>query len=153
MPRSFVIVFGMLATLGCAPSYHTAEPYRFNQPAAAELEELAGRECTERGEPAGKPTEPFRTDGCSMWPDEMITGESWQVCCVKHDIAYWCGGTAKMRKDADDALRGCVGDHYHAWMGALMEAGVRVGGPPWVPAYWRWGYGHKFPSQYSPSGD
>jgi hypothetical protein len=34
-------------------------------------------------------------------------------------------------------------------MGAVMHPGVCVGGAPYVPAYWRWGYGHKFPKGYA----
>jgi hypothetical protein len=131
--------------------YHTADAYRLDALAAAELEERAARECAARGVAAGRPTERFRTDGCSMWPDGMATGESWQACCVEHDIAYWCGGTVAMRRAADDELERCVGDAYQDWMGSLMKPGVRVGGAPWIPAYWRWGYGHTFPAGYSDS--
>jgi len=153
MPRSLFKLVGILAALGCAPDYHTAAAYRFDPLAAAKLEERAARECAERGEPAGRPTESFRTDGCSMWPDGMFTGESWQSCCVEHDIAYWCGGTEAMREKADAELKRCVGDRYRDWMGALMKPGVRLGGAPWIPAYWRWGYGHEFPAGYSDSQD
>jgi hypothetical protein len=138
-----------LIALGCAPTYHRASPYRFNDLAAAALEKHAAEECRLRGEPAGPPTEPFRTDGCSIWPDGAFTGETWQACCVEHDVAYWCGGTQAMRAEADEKLKECVGDRYHDWMGALMKPGVRIGGAPYIPAYWRWGYGHKFPAGYS----
>lgn len=151
--RSALARLGLLAALGCAPTYHTADPYRFDPVAAAQLQERAARYCAERGEPAGRPTEPFRTDGCSMWFDAMVTGESWQDCCVEHDIAYWCGGTKAMRREADAELERCVAGHYRRWMGALMEPGVRVGGAPWVPAYWRWGYGHEYPAGYSGPDD
>jgi hypothetical protein len=139
--------------LGCAPTYHRAGPYRFDHVAASALEERAAEECRARGEPAGRPTEPFRTDGCSMWLDGWFTGETWQACCVEHDIAYWCGGTKAMRHEADEKLRVCVGDRFHDWMGAVMKPGVRVGGGPHIPAYWRWGYGHKFPAGYAESPD
>jgi len=151
MPR--VVLICVLAALGCAPNHHTADAYRFDPLAAAALEERAASECAALGEPAGKPTEPFRTDGCSMFPDGMFTGESWQSCCVEHDIAYWCGGTAEMREQADDELKRCVGERYHGWMGALMRPGVRAGGAPWIPAWWRWGYGHEYPAGYSASQD
>ena len=149
MPSRVFLRIGLLAVLGCAPTYHTADPYRFDHAAAAQLEERAARRCEELGEPAGEPTEPFRTDGCSMWPDGFFTGEVWQACCVVHDIAYWCGGTPEMRRQADNELKRCVGDEYQSWMGALMKPGVRLGGAPWVPAYWRWGYGHAYPEPYS----
>src|SRR5262245_2198122 len=147
--RTALACIPALLALACAPTHHRASLYRFDPGAAAELEERAARECRARGEPAGHPTEPFRTDGCSLWPDGMFTGETWQACCVTHDIAYWCGGSAAMRSAADEALAQCVGERYHGWMGALMKRGVRVGGSPRVPAYWRWGYGHEFPSGYS----
>jgi hypothetical protein len=70
---------------------------------------------------------------------------------VEHDIAYWCGGTKAMRMEADEKLETCVGDRYHDWMGALMKPGVCIGGTPYIPAYWRWGYGHEFPAGYSES--
>ena len=140
---------GWLAALGCAPLYHTADPYRYDHRAAANLEQRATQACADRHWPAGMPTEPFRTDGCSIWPDGMFTGETWQACCVAHDITYWCGGSEQDRDDADDELGRCVGEHYKRWMGALMKPGVCVGGAPWIPAYWRWGYGHAYPAGYS----
>lgn len=138
--------------LGCAPSYHRASAVRYDPAARAHLEARASAECQVRlaslPGPPPMPTQPFRTDGCSIWPDGMFTGESWQRCCVEHDLSYWCGGSAEMRRGADEALRQCVGAEYAGWMGALMEPGVRVGGAPWVPAYFRWGYGHKYPAGY-----
>jgi hypothetical protein len=67
---------------------------------------------------------------------------------VEHDIAYWCGGTSEMRVEADHQLQRCVAERYRSWMGAVMRPGVLVGGHPWVPAYWRWGYGHAYPVPY-----
>ncbi|WP_216662021.1 hypothetical protein [Niveibacterium sp. COAC-50] len=37
---------------------------------------------------------PFTTDGCSSFPDGTPWQQTlWLDCCVKHDIAYWIGGT------------------------------------------------------------
>jgi hypothetical protein len=146
------IALVLLLGLGCAPSYHRASAYRLDHAAGAHLEARATVECKARLDtlpgPPPMPAERFRTDGCSLWPDAMFTGESWQSCCVEHDIAYWCGGTVEMREKVDEMLRQCVATHYHAWMGAVMKPGVRLGGAPCVPAYWRWGYGHKYPAGY-----
>ena len=147
------IGIGLVLALGCTPTYHRASRYRYDRSAAAALEARADAKCRERRGPLPMPAEPFRTDGCSLWPDGMFTGESWQSCCVEHDIAYWCGGTRGMRRQADEALRQCVAERYHGWMGALMKPGVRVGGAPWVPAYWRWGYGHKYPAGYTDAAE
>jgi hypothetical protein len=149
MPRRAAVWLPVLLGLACAPTWHRASPYRFDPAAAAALEARAAEVCRARGEPAGPPTEPFRTDGCSLWPDGMFTGETWQACCVEHDIAYWCGGTRAMRLEADRALAACVGERYRPWMGAVMKPGVRLGGGPAVPAYFRWGYGHPYPAGYS----
>ncbi len=75
-----VLCLALLSSFGCAPTYHTAEAYRFDPVATAALEQLAAHICAERGEPGGKPTERFRTDGCSMWPDGTFAGETWQSC-------------------------------------------------------------------------
>jgi hypothetical protein len=150
--RILLCLFALLL-LACAPTYHRASPYRFDHAAAAAIETKARDRCRDLGFPAGEPTERFRTDGCSMWPDGMFTGETWQRCCVEHDMAYWCGGTRAMRKDADRELRECVGREYRSWMGAVMYPGVYLGGAPHVPAYWRWGYGHRYPKGYSDPTD
>jgi hypothetical protein len=142
----------LLFVLACAPTYHTAEVVRYDLATRAQLEARAQAECAARlaplAGPPAPPSEPFRTDGCSWWPDAMFTGDGWQGCCIEHDLAYWCGGTAQMRRDADEALRQCVAKDYAGWVGAVMKPGVRLGGAPWVPAYFRWGYGHPYPAGY-----
>lgn len=132
---------GLLAA--CAPTYHTAPRYRFYPPAAERVEAAAELRCRALGEPGGSPVRRFVTDGCSLWPDGW-----WQECCVEHDMAYWCGGTWAQRKQADERLAECVADRAGAWLGALMELGVRLGAPPWMPAYWRWGYGRDYRAGY-----
>jgi len=80
------------------------------------------------------------------WPDG-----TWGDCCVEHDITYWCGGSRSDRREADRLLRACAARSVTGWrgatLGALLEAGVFVGGAPWLPSPWRWGYGHPFPSR------
>jgi hypothetical protein len=77
----------------------------------------------------------FTTDGCSRAPDD-----NWVACCVVHDITYWCGGSKKDREAADQFLKQCVNKQADV-IGSLFYAGVRVGGTPWLPTPWRWGYG------------
>ncbi|WP_183107468.1 hypothetical protein [Massilia sp. Dwa41.01b] len=51
----------------------------------------------------------FASDGCSMFPDGALVGKvDWCNCCVAHDLAYWRGGTAEERLQADRDLSNCV---------------------------------------------
>ena len=85
---------------------------------------------------------PFTTDGCSSFPDGTFEyGELWLSCCSTHDLAYWQGGTYKQRVDADQELKECVEQVGEPSIAALMLAGVRVGGTPYLPTKFRWGYG------------
>jgi hypothetical protein len=114
---------------------------------ASALERRAAAACEARGHPAGRPTRPFETDACTLWPDG-----SWGDCCVEHDISYWGGGSRSERWEADRLLRSCAARSVSGWrgaaLGALLETGVFLGGAPWLPSPWRWGYGHPFPSGY-----
>lgn len=94
----------------------------------------------------------FTSDGCSLFPDGSIKDRKlWCECCFVHDIAYWRGGTAEERKQADKALQACVrertGDKVLA---DLMYQGVRAGGHPAFPTWYRWGYGWKYGRGYQP---
>lgn len=132
---------------GCAPGYHRPPALRFDRPRAAALEARAETECRAAVGPAGAaPKRPFVTDGCTLWADGLWTGRSWQACCIAHDIAYWCGGPAALRAQADRALDRCVETEYSGWMGAVMWTGTRTLGHRRVPAHWRWGYGHDYPA-------
>ena len=85
---------------------------------------------------------PFTSDGCSAFPDGTLKNKNvWLKCCVEHDKAYWMGGTYKERKKADKALKKCVAEVGHSGIALLMFAGVRVGGTPYLPTGFRWGYG------------
>jgi hypothetical protein len=92
---------------------------------------------------------PFTTDGCSRFPDGTSTRpELWLNCCTVHDIAYWQGGTSAERLQADRALQHCVaavGKPTIAW---FMFVGVRVGGTPYLPISFRWGYGWPYLRPY-----
>ncbi|MEE9412595.1 MAG: hypothetical protein V3V22_06035 [Methylococcales bacterium] len=90
------------------------------------------------------PPHPFTTDQCSVWFDG-----NWQSCCVEHDFAYWCGGSAKQRVHADDQLKRCVKEKGYPLMGDIMRFGVRMGGYSIWPLPWRWGYGWEWPDDGS----
>jgi len=83
-----------------------------------------------------------------LWRLVLRRDPPWQDLCVEHDRAYWRGGTAEQRVAADLALARGVMDRGFPVMAALMWLGVRVGGAPWLPLPWRWGYGHPYFTPY-----
>lgn len=92
---------------------------------------------------------PFTTDGCSSFPDGTIEHKNlWLACCKAHDLAYWQGGTFKQREQADIDLKACVAQVGEQEIAVLMLAGVRVGGTPFLPTSFRWGYGWPYPKFY-----
>jgi len=89
--------------------------------------------------------QPFRTDGCSDFPDGNLEHKTlWLNCCIAHDLAYWLGGTFAEREAADRALVQCVTKVGEPEIAKLMMAGVRVGGSPYWPTPFRWGYGWSY---------
>jgi hypothetical protein len=94
---------------------------------------------------------PFTSDGCSAFPDGTLQQQSlWVNCCIRHDLAYWQGGTYAQREQADKALQSCVAQAGEDQIADLMLAGVRVGGSPYWPTPFRWGYGWSFGRGYKP---
>lgn len=92
---------------------------------------------------------PFESDGCSAFPDGTAhQNDLWLSCCVAHDYAYWKGGTYQERVAADKELASCVAAVGEPAIARLMLAGVRVGGTPYLPTRFRWGYGWPFPRGY-----
>jgi len=94
----------------------------------------------------------FSSDGCSLFPDGTPKDRSkWCDCCFAHDIAYWRGGTEKERKAADLALRDCVLDRTgNEALAEAMYLGVRAGGHPIFPTWYRWAYGWSYGRGYVP---
>jgi hypothetical protein len=136
-----ILSLSIASAVGCASKHHTVEPYRSNVTARAELDRRANAICgTTR---PTLPPHPFVTDGCSMFPDS-----TWAECCVTHDIAYWCGGTYRQRRDADGELMKCVAAIGRPTLGWWMDKGVFMGGVPWMPTPWRWSYGWDWPTGY-----
>ncbi len=137
-----------LLSSACTPVTHGAEPYRSDPELARTLEQRAAQICAKRRGAGGLPPRPFTTDACSVWFDS-----SWKHCCVEHDIDYWCGGNAEDRRRADRELRDCVSQVTGGVIPGMMRVGVRVGGAPWYPVPWRWGYGWDYCRGYDTGGD
>lgn len=92
---------------------------------------------------------PFESDGCSAFPDGTpLQQQLWLHCCVAHDLAYWKGGTYTERLQVDRELQACVHGVGEPEIARLMLEGVRVGGTPWLPTRFRWGYGWPWPRGY-----
>lgn len=93
--------------------------------------------------------QPFTTDGCSTFPEGTHKyRDLWHRCCTAHDQKYWAGGSYEERLQADLELRACVQSVGKPVIAELMLAGVRVGGSPWWPSTFRWGYGWPYTHGY-----
>ena len=104
--------------------------------------------------PVASDLAPFTTDGCSRFPDGTSSERTlWLDCCTAHDVAYWQGGTAAQRLQADQVLRQCVIDTGESMLASLMFIGVRVGGTPYLPTSFRWGYGWPYMRRYGALSD
>jgi len=95
---------------------------------------------------------PFTSDGCSLFPDATLNDRTtWCDCCQKHDLAYWQGGSAEERNQADAALRDCVLERTKDQkLAETMYLGARAGGHPAFPTWYRWGYGWSYGRGYQP---
>lgn len=95
---------------------------------------------------------PFTSDGCSLFPDGPLSDRfKWCDCCLKHDLAYWQGGSAEERNLADMTLRDCVLVRTNDQnLAEMMYLGARVGGHPAFPTWYRWGYGWSYSRSYQP---
>jgi len=93
---------------------------------------------------------PFSSDGCSLFPDSSLISESdWCSCCFEHDLAYWRGGTAAEREQADSVLKDCVAEKAgNESLAIMMYEGVRLGGSPYFYSWYRWGYGWGYERKY-----
>jgi len=93
----------------------------------------------------------FSSDGCSLFPDgDASDRDRWSDCCVQHDMAYWRGGTAEERHRADAELKRCVAARTdNAALAEGMYLGVRAGGSPLLPSWFRWGYGWGYGRGYA----
>jgi hypothetical protein len=78
----------------------------------------------------------FKSDNCTMFPDG-----NYCECCVEHDKDYYFGGTEKERRASDRRLYRCVKEKKNGFVAGLMYLGVRIGGVPFLPTPFRWGFG------------
>lgn len=91
----------------------------------------------------------FTTDGCSAFLDGTpVKTDKWLDCCIRHDVAYWQGGSYAQRLNADLELEKCVVKAGEPEIAKIMLTGVRLGGSPFFPTPYRWGYGWPFPRGY-----
>lgn len=96
-----------------------------------------------------QPLNPFTTDGCSAFPDGTWEDRKLFLnCCTLHDFAYWQGGTVDQRLNADYQFSQCISNIGQPELAQLMLIGVRVGGSPYWPTPFRWGYGWPYPKGY-----
>jgi len=89
------------------------------------------------------PTEPFQSDGCTMWVDEW-RGISIYPACFLHDLKYWAGypGEDVDRLVADAELMIDVARLLGtAGMAEVMFHAVRVGGHEKLNQDFSWGFG------------
>src|SRR5262245_15908951 len=86
MRVTLLLLTGLLGAR--TPTRSTIGGYTPEQVAQA-VREARAHCVLKRGE-TNLPPYPFTTDGCSTFPDG-----AWKSCCVTHDYAYWCGGTAE----------------------------------------------------------
>jgi hypothetical protein len=86
---------------------------------------------------------PFKSDGCSLFPDGWPSEpDLWYHCCAEHDLTYWQGGIEAERLASDLELKQCVLDATDShFMADNIYNGVRFGGSPIFPNWYRWGYG------------
>lgn len=86
----------------------------------------------------------FKSDGCTLFPDQSQSAD-WCRCCTAHDLAYWQGGSEDERLVADQKLRACVlAETKSVELAELVFDGVRIGGLPILPTWYRWGYGWNY---------
>jgi len=97
----------------------------------------------------------FATDGCSLFPDgSWASPNLWCDCCLAHDKIYWRGGSEEEREQADRGLEACVQKNSdNAWLASAMYVGVRLGGGPYWPTWYRWGYGWDYGRGYGSLSD
>ena len=86
---------------------------------------------------------PFNTDGCTNFFDGTSSdkNKSWRHCCVEHDLVYWSGGPADLRKEADLELKKCVAEKGGPIVAQAMYSAVRLFGGPYTGHFFRWGFG------------
>ena len=83
-----------------------------------------------------------------QWAIEFLQAK--RACLKTWFRAFWKGGTYKEGLKADLAIKNCVVTVGEEEIALLMLAGVRVGGTPFLPTAFRWGYGWPYPRVLKP---
>ena len=85
--------------------------------------------------PSGK-----KSDGCTL-----IGDGNFRDCCVAHDKDFFRGGSRQERRDSDKRLYECVCKKgtWNKLAAPFIWLGVRIGGLPFLPTSFRWGFGTK----------
>jgi len=96
------------------------------------------------------PPKPFKSDGCSCWPDVWKDKKNKKVSlyevCLKHDLSYWAGhkGESMARFLVDTRLMVDVAIKTgRIELAVIMFIGVRIGGISWLKTPFRWGFGRE----------
>lgn len=97
----------------------------------------------------------FKFDGCSCFPEGTLKEpDLWEQHCLVHDYTYWKGGTRNERKQADLKFRDGIRSEGKPVIAQIAYTGVRIGGTPWLPTPWRWGFGwREYPRGYRAVSD
>ena len=94
----------------------------------------------------------FTADGCTGVPDGPRSDSArWTGACILHDYRYWRGGTWKDRLQADRELAANMAKAGNPVAARIYFIGIRLGGTPWLPTPWRWGYAWGWPRGYGPA--
>lgn len=89
------------------------------------------------------PKKPFKSDGCTLWPD-VSNGINIYQACFLHDLKYWAGypNEEVERLVADAELMIDVARIRHSTkIAETMFHGVRVGGTDRLKLDFSWGFG------------
>lgn len=85
---------------------------------------------------------PYKGEKCveltNLTPEHQ---QLWLDCCGAHDLSYWHGGSYKEQLTADRTLKQCVAVVGDTSIIVSMLKKVKVGGSPYLPTEYRWGYG------------
>ena len=89
------------------------------------------------------PAMTFKSDGCTMWPDET-NGISIYQACFLHDLKYWAGhpGEDVERLIADaEFMIDIARIRQSTKIAETMFHGVRIGGVDSLKMKFSWGFG------------
>lgn len=79
-----------------------------------------------------------------------IPEEEWLLeLCRIHDDAYFYGGSAYRKFMADMNLAVGIAKRGYIRRAVLFFIGVSIGGTPYIPFSWRWGFHYDYGRGYS----